>query len=356
LNEREIVELALGTQDVKAITPDVIAKTIDEVSRHKRVFSQLFRENRDLVGKPGRRLIIPRFVSNIAVSSEVGEGTSISPSTFSYEGTTIDVVKFGIRFEIDKEAIETPVRDILKDALAISGREWANELDKRAMTIALDLKTGTITSWSGGTLGAATAPVVQIISVNGATIDSVDYYKGSVVLTGSVSAATVTYLYSNRCKSTGLYIDVNTAEYLKIWDVLKLRSTLVANSIYPDVLIVHPREVETLLYDPDCMSLFVSIREYSDKQEILNGEIGQIADLKVLASGQVPEGIGILVDSNRLGYDVIKRDLTGTKEDKPEYDQVWYHLWSEREFGVSDTLAIGIAVNAKTGKYKAAHL
>ena len=356
MEERRIVELALKSQDVSAITPDVIAKTIDEVSRHKRVFSQLFRENRDLVGKPGRRLIIPKFVSNISVSSDVNEGASIPPSTFSYTGVTVDVVKFGIRLEIDKEALEIPVRDILKDALAISGREWASELDKRAMTIALDLRSGTITSWEGGTLGAATAPIVQITSVSGATIDSVDYYKGSVVLTGSVSAATVTYLYSNRCKSTGQYIDVSSPEYLKVWDVLKLRSTLIANTIYPDVLIVHPRELETLLYDPDCMSLFVSVKEYRDENDILNGEIGQLADLRVLASGICPEGIGILVDSNRLGYDVIKRDLTGTKEDKPEYDQVWYHLWSEREFTVSDSYAIGIAVNAKTGVYKATHL
>ena len=46
---KELAELAgLGTADVQAITPKIISKTVDSVSRRKAVVSQIFRENRDL--------------------------------------------------------------------------------------------------------------------------------------------------------------------------------------------------------------------------------------------------------------------------------------------------------------------
>jgi len=39
-----------------------------------------------------------------------------------------------------------------------------------------------------------------------------------------------------------------------------------------------------------------------------------------------------------------------------EYYQIWYNLWAERDFGISDTLAVGIITNLKTGTYPAADL
>jgi len=358
MNSKEIVELALGTADVQAITPKVIAKTIDDVARNEVVFTQLFRENKDFLRSPGRRLEIPKLEDNIVVSSDVGENTTLPPSSFSYDALTVDVAKFGVRLEIPKEVLESTARDLLKDAVYMVGKKYADELDKRAQTIALDLKTGSITSWSGGTLGSTTlTPVISISSVpSGATVSSVDYYSGKVLLTSSISSGTLTFLYSDRCRSNGFYLDANTKQYLKIWDVLNLRSTLISNSIHPDVLLVHPSEVTTLLYDPDTQTLFVHERLYAGKDDKLNGELGQIVDLKVVSSANVPEGVGILVDSSRLGYDVIKRDLDGNEEIKPDYDSVFYHFWAEREMAVSDDNAIGVIVNAKQGEYGAASL
>ena len=340
-----------GTTQVEAITPKQISKEILESSRHWTVFSQIFKENRDLEKLAGRKIVLPKLENSLTVYSDLSEGSSVSPSSISYEGVTVEVAKFGIMIPIDNEALESASRDLISDITEAAGRALATELDLRAATIALDLKEGTVTSWTDGSIGAATAPIVRITSVSGATIDSVDYYKGSIILTGSVSAATVTYLYSNRCRNTGQYVDVDEAEYLKVWDVLELRAKMVDNTVYPDLLLVHPRELQTLLYDPDCMSLFTDVASYKD--DSLNGEIGKIGDLRILCSGNVPEGIGILVDSNRLGREVIKREIDLQLEEKPSQDQTWCMIWSEREFAVLDSYAIGIIVNAKTGQYGA---
>jgi len=198
-------------------------------------------------------------------------------------------------------------------------RKLAEELDLRAQTIALDLKSGTITSWTGGTLGSTTlTPIVSISSVSpGATVSAVDYYDGKVLLSSSVPAATVTFLYSDRCKSSGLVVDASEKSKLTTWDLLKLRSTLLAASVSPDIVIVNSNEITTLLYD---------------------------------------EGAAIMVDSSRFGYQVIKRELEAKKEDRPELDRTWYHLWTEREFAVTDDNAIGIVVNAKAGSFSASDL
>ncbi len=356
MREKDLVELALGTADVKEITPRVISKTVDFVSRRKTVFTQVFKENRDLQKIKGRRIVLPNVSENIIVET-VSEGSSVSTSsTISYTGTTVEVAKFGIRLEIDNEALEMPVRDVLKDFLYEAGMKLAEELDLRAQTVALDLKTGTITTWTGGTLGSTTlTPIVAISSVSsGATISAVDYYDGKVLLSNSVSAATVTFLYSNRCKTSGLVVDASEKAKLTSWDILKLRSSLLTSSVNPDIVLVNSNEITTLLYDPDVPGLFVNAKLYNE--DLINGEVGMIADLKVVESPIVPEGIAVMVDSSRLGYHVIKRDLEAEQEDKPDIDRTWYHLWTEREFAVTDDNAIGIVVNAKAGNFSASDL
>jgi len=356
MREKDLVELALGTADVQEITPKIIAKTVDFVSRKKTVVAQLFRENRDLEKVKARSIVLPNVTESITVES-VSEGGSVSTSsTISYTGTTVEVSKFGIRLEIDNEALETPVRDVLKDFLYEAGRKLAEELDLRAQTIALDLKPGTITSWSGGTLGSTTlTPIITISSVSpGATINAVDYYDGKVLLSNSVSAATVTFLYSNRCKSSGLVVDASEKSKLTSWDLLKLRSTLLAATVNPDIVIVNSNEITTLLYDPDVSTLFVNAKTYN--KDLINGEIGMIVDLKLVESPLVPEGVAIMIDSSRLGYHVIKRDVEAEEESKPAIDRTWYHIWTEREFAVVDDNAIGIVVNAKAGSYRASEL
>jgi len=354
---RELVELALKPADVEAITPKVIATVVDATAKHLLSFTLAFREQRDLERVKGRKIVLPKIKDIIQVRSDVAPGQTIPASTFSYEGTTLEVAKFGMLLQITNEALEAPVRDLLRDILAEASWQYAVALDKRAGTIGLDIKTGTITSWSGGTLGTTTlVPILEITSVTGATIEAVDYYDGKVLLTGSVPTATVTFTYSDRLKSTGIYLEARDPGTLTAHDVLKLRNELISNTIYPNMLLIHPEDLGNFLYDEMLSSLFIPSIQYEREKLIAPSEIGQLLDLRVLCSGNLIPGACILVDSRRLGFHVIKRGLEGIEEAKPEIDSVHYHLWAESEFGVTDPKAIGLITNIKIGQYKAEDL
>ena len=348
----------VGTAEVEAITPKVIAKILEESPKADMVFTQLFRENRDLERTRGQFIVIPKAKASLNVMSDLQPGESISPSTFSYEGVTIYPAKFGARLEVNTEALTSPSRDIIKDILQETALDWAEELEYRAQTVALDLKAGTITSWSGGTLGSTTlTPIVSIVSseLESGSVSSVDYYDGKVLLSTSISTGTVIFLYSNRCRESSLFIDAASPGSLTVNDILNLRGSLVANSLRPDVVIVHPIDLPDI-FESATGNVFISLRQYSSRDNILKGEVGQIVDLRLLTSPYAPEGIAIVADSKRLGWDIIKRDLKASTELRPDKDQTWIHLWAEREFAVSEDNAIGILVNVKKGTYRAADL
>ena len=351
---KEKVELALSTINVTAITPKVIAPIIDDVARADVVVAQLFKPIRDLVNTSGRKLEIPIYKNYISISSDVAEGNTVPASSFSYDATTIQVAKFGIRVDFQKEAIESPQRDILKDAVYMTGKEFANELDLRAETILLDLKVGTISTFSGGTLGSTSlTPIIDVKTLSAGTISSVDYYDGKVLLASSIAACTVTFTYSNRCSTLGtsLLQDATGKQTLTVSDVFTLKNSMVDKTIAPDVMLLNSKDMKNLLADASFQNLF----EYTDDKKY-NGEIGKLLDLTLVSSKILPEGVAILVESDRLGYEVIKRDLTSYEEALYDYDNVAYHMWSEREYGVSDANAVGVVVNLKTGSYPAANL
>jgi len=104
---KSIEELALTPEDVSAITPKAISDVIEEIARAKRVFAQLYRENRDLVGvgKP-HEIAFPKKQTGITAEWDVGPGSIIAASTMPYDAVTISVKKGGIRVEITTEAIE----------------------------------------------------------------------------------------------------------------------------------------------------------------------------------------------------------------------------------------------------------
>ena len=75
-----------------------------------------------------------------------------------------------------------------------AGIELSVSLDKRAETILLDLQSGTIDNFVNGTLGLTNlVPIIGITSVTGGTISSVNYYDGTITLSGS-TPTTITFL------------------------------------------------------------------------------------------------------------------------------------------------------------------
>jgi hypothetical protein len=342
---KSIEELALGTADVAAITPKVIADTIEEVARGAVVFAQFFKVNRDLIGqgKP-REISFPKKSTGISVTWGVAPGSTVSPSSFTYDAVTVSVQKIGMRLEFTNEALEQAMRDVIKDHIYEAGLEYGEAVDDQGQTIMLDLKRETV-SISGGSVGTASnIPIIRIISVSDGTIANVEYDTGQITLTGSVATATVVTEYSGYLQSTGLWVGATNAGTLSARDILRAKGKLAGQHRNPDAIILNPVDMWTLFFSTDAKLVDASV--YGSNEPLLNGEIGKLFGMKVVLTSRAPEGVAILVDSARLGYDVRRRELNGVREDKPEYDAVWYHFWAERNFGVADSLAVAAVVNA----------
>ncbi len=146
-------------------------------------------------------------------------------------------------------------------------------------------------------------------------------------------------------------VEVAYQQTISVWDVLQGRNKIIGKNRHPNILIMNDSDLPGLLYDSKLK--FLDVSAYGSREAILNGEIGKIFGLRVVTTTRAPEGAAVILDTSRLGYDVHKRDLRGYREDKYEYDSVWYHFWAERGFGVTDDLCVSLVVGGKTGDYAA---
>lgn len=344
---KDIQELALGTADVAAITPTLISRAIMEVARGEVVFAQFFRPNRDLVGLgTPHEISFPKKGTGITTSWGISPGGTVNASSMTYDATTIRVSKGGIRLEFTNEALESAMRDVIKDHIYDAGLEWAEQIDGVAKTVMLDLTAGGATFTAGvGTVGvtvSAYAPFLSILTVVGNTIDYVDYYDGGIIFKSSAPSSTVTLLYANKPNSNTMTVEVQSQQTLSPWDMWQAKNKIIAQKRHPDFFIMNDLDLPGFIYDQKLK--FLDTSAYGSRDAIMNGEVGKVLALRIVTSVLAPEGAGIVIDSSRLGYDVHKRDLRGYREDKYEYDSVWYHFWSERGFGVTDDLAIALVV------------
>lgn len=350
---KNIQELALGTADVAAITPKVIASAILEVARGETVFAQFFKSNRDIVGegKP-HEIVFPKKGTGISVSWGVSPASTIASSTFTYDATTIRVSKGGIRLEFSNESLEAAMRDVIKDHIYEAGLEWAEQIDRVAKTVMLDLKSSIHTHTGAvgvSTLTVGSGAILEIKSLVGNTISGVDYYDGKIIIASTMPSCTVTYTYSNLTTANTMVVSVAAAQTITPWDMWMAKNKLVSQKRHPNYFIINDVDLPGFIYDQKLK--FLDVSAYGSTEAIKNGEVGKVLGLSIVTSVLAPEGAGIVIDSERMGYDVHKRDLRGYREDKYEYDSVWYHFWSERGFGVVDNLAVALVVGGKTGTY-----
>jgi len=105
---------------------------------------------------------------------------------------------------------------------------------------------------------------------------------------------------------------------------------------------MNDEDIGNFLYDSN--TKWIDAWAYRGKGPLLNAEVGQMFGMRVVTTTRAPQGVAAVVDTSRLGYHVMKRNLKGVREDKPEYDQVWYHYWSEENFGKTDNFSVGLTV------------
>jgi len=348
---REVEELAaeggLGTVGVIAITPKVISGAIQEVARGERVYAQFFKSNRDIMGagKP-HEISFPKKGTGIAASWDVAQGTSIASSSFAYDATTIRVKKAGVRIQFNNEALEAAMRDVIADNIYEAGLIYAELLDDVAKTVMLDLVSGsaTVTTGSLTTFATSTGPIITATPGTG-TIKSggIDFATGVITLNGSLTADTVTVVYSGSSIAAGsLWVRSATATTITAKDILLARAKIIAQNRHPNVCIMNDEDIANFLYDTN--TKWIDAWAYRGKGPLLNAEVGQMFGLRVVTTTRAPTGVAAVIDTSRLGYHVHKRNLRGVREDKPEYDQVWYHYWAEENFGKTDDFSVGLVV------------
>jgi len=136
--------------------------------------------------------------------------------------------------------------------------------------------------------------------------------------------------------------------------MLTARAKLLSKNYIPNVAILHDDDIPSLLYDEKLK--FLDVSAYGGREAILNGEVGKLFGMKILTTSRMQTGHVVYADTKNLGYHVIKRGLKGYREDKPEYDSVWYHFWAQEDFGVVNDNAIALSVNhgPTTGTLQAA--
>ena len=187
------------------------------------------------------------------------------------------------------------------------------------------------------------SPVIEItgITVGGSatTAYTCDYYDGKVKFTSapaSGSAIVVSYWYTAR----GTYVDANTKQELEFEDIVNAKTNMRANKIIANIVVMHPDEYADILTD----TRFVDVTEYGSNQ-IIRGEVGQIAGLRVLVTTHIPSGTALYLSTKRAGWLVLKREIDIKRKESQETDSYKFFFYQEFAPKVTDDNAVAVSVN-----------
>ena len=349
--KNEIQELQLTPAQVAAITPKVIAETIEEIARSKTIWAQFYRTNKDLINTGGTEIVFPKKKAGVTAAWGLGPGQGPSPSNMSYAAVTIPVKKGGIGLAFRGEAIRQAMRDVVQDAIKEAGLVWADTLDVVAMEAMFPSTVVTTTGAATVALGDKTP--IGVKSVAGpASIVVLSPTASSIVTT---AAATVSIWYIPTTLADGSTIGAKmvsgVANSLSAKDILSARASIMSKKFSPDVVVVHPDRLTDILYDPAVK--FLERSAYEGQGPIYTGEIGKIFGMKLVVSERAPRYGAVLLDTEHLGYHVIRKPLQLTRDDYTgmSIDTLYFWGFSEENFGVVNAEAVGAV--ALSGTYPA---
>jgi N4-gp56 family major capsid protein len=336
-----IQELGLGTADVTVITPQVIADTIEEIARYRRIFGQFYKTNKDLQNSGGKAVEFPKKGSGItATFSTSTSGVTLSSSSMSYAAVTITVGKGGLGLAFNGEAIRQANRDVIADGIAEAGEVWADTLD----VLALEKMFPTVTSSNSGgaTVAASLFIGLKALSSTSGSIILAGTTGNSIITTG---ACTLTYWYIPATAAEGDTIGCQTlaaqANSFTAKDILTLRSKIIGATMAPDILLMHPDRLTEILYDTTVK--FLEKSAYEGQGPVYTGELGQIWGMKVIVSNKVPKYGIIAIDSGHLGYEVWRKPLNMVRDDYTglNKDELYFWGFAELNYGVVNAQAYG---------------
>lgn len=337
---KDIYELAnTTTSDVSAITPKIIATTIEEIRRGKRVFAQFYRQNDDLQKMGGKEIEFPKKGSAVAVTTNMSEGQTIDTTKMTYTSVTIPIKKHGIALGFTGESLRQVKRDIIRDHLQEAGETWADAMETIALEAMFPTTIATATIAQNVTLdqmavGIKSATNLSSIAVNSAT---------QTVLTFSGAGTAVIWYAPSSLNGEEIgakRVSVSSGS-LSAKDIWNAKADILAKNFDPDVMVVHPFRLSELFYDSAVK--FVEAWAYRGAGPVMNGEIGQMWGLKVIVSTKCPIYSAILIDTKNLGYEVKRMPLT-LQENKycgMQTDTLYFYGVGEINYGVVNAGAYG---------------
>lgn len=345
---KKLEELAVTTTTVASLLPKVIQKKVEEARREKLFMLQLFRENRSLVGKPGKSIYIPKVSGAFswAIVSEGGDiESALSAQTRTFSSVQITPVKMGTWTQITNEAILTAQVDVVDMLVDRATFDLADALD----TYLYQTIVGTASA-SENIAGAGTSTYTlshsKILKINSVKVGGsatsgyhIDYYDGKIKLAATTSeTVTVDYIYSSR---TYVY-DASTTAKLTYSDFITAKVAIEENKFTPNVAIVTPSLTSYILKD----NRFIDKTKYG-KEVMLNGEIGKIAGLKIISSHNAYDVL-VVLDAPTFGMVVWKVPLEVlTKKEEKTYS-VKVYFYQIVGAGVIFDDAIAIVTNTQS--------
>jgi N4-gp56 family major capsid protein len=355
---RSLEELQLKTSDITDILPKRMADFVEQEARRVRYGRQLLRMNRQLLNQKGRSVHLPSRGTLSAV--RVSEAFEPTESNASWSTTEVTPFKLGANIHITQESIDGTEIDIINGSIEEAGIALAVREDDEifhemlgrrpapSATLGIWTWTAQADNFSGD--GSTTkftlsqSPVIEMstVTVNAvaSTAFTVDYYDGEINFTAAPTsghAIVVNYWYSNRTN----YQRANTAASFKYEDIIAAKTTIRSQKIQADVLVVNPDEYADILLD----SRFVDSSQYGSREPILNGEVGQIAGLKVLVTTAIPSGTALFLATSRAGWYVLKRNIDVKRKESQETDSYKFYFYFEFAPKITDENAVVVSVN-----------
>jgi len=279
---RSLQQLAGTLTTADLISPtEIIRRQVEEAARAVLVMRNLVRVNRDLVGSPGKSLVVAK--RGTITASAVSEGSDITKVEPAYTAATITPTKVGVGVEITYEAIEAKQFDLINDWIKEAGYAMAKKEDDDILT---------------------------------------DFYDTS----------THSNIHTANAATTGV---------LTYDDVVNMVATIRASKWDPDTLVIHPNQMADLLKD----TKFINASAYGGREPLLNGEIGKFAGLRVFVTPQATDGKALIFDSKRAAILVQKRDITIRRREEPQRDAITLYITAMYKPYVINETAVGIILN-----------
>lgn len=149
--------------------------------------------------------------------------------------------------------------------------------------------------------------------------------------------------------SDAITVDTETDGEITADEVIQLRQAMKANSVDPDVLLVHPDQYGDLLTEDKIQE----VDKYGSREPIYNGEVGYIGGVRIVemeqanpSSSDADEIQAVMIDSDRAFVEAVKRELTVRRKFVDKDDNWQFSATARYGHKVVDEEAVGHLKNA----------